>query len=100
MDQEKMFPEWEDMRDATIKDAKIQEVSRLVHEGASSDKDKWDELEPYFCHCKELMVVDGVVLMSMRVVVPKVMRERVLQCLHQAHQGVSWMAARARITVW
>ena len=46
------------------------------------------------------MVDVGVVFMSMRVVMPRVMRERVLQRLHQAHQGVSGMEAWAWNTVW
>ena len=47
-----------------------------------------------------LSVEDGVVLMDSRIVIPRALRKKVLQCFHAAHQGVTGMQARANLTVY
>merc|ERR1712208_102982 len=46
------------------------------------------------------MVVDNVVCYKDRVVVPESLRQRVLDVLHAAHQGVSGMTNRAEQSVF
>ena len=42
----------------------------------------------------------GVVILDDRTVIPKRLRERVLDCFHSAHQGVSQMFSRAEHSVF
>ena len=41
-----------------------------------------------------------LVLLDWRIVIPVSCCKRVLGCLHSAHQGVTWMHARATVSVY
>ena len=45
-------------------------------------------------------IIDGVVIYNDRVIVPTLLRNVVLDALHAAHQDISSMRARARVTVF
>ena len=53
------------------------------------------ELRQYHQFRDGLTSFDGVVLYNDRIVIPPSLRDRVLQALHSAHQGVSQMCSRA-----
>ena len=53
------------------------------------------EIRQYHQYREHLVKYDGVILYKDRVVIPPALRERVLQTLHSAHQGVSMMTTRA-----
>ena len=57
-------------------------------------------LKPYASRKYELSSLDGCVLWGVRVVVPVAGRKRILDDLHETHQGASRMKARARMVVW
>ncbi len=57
-------------------------------------------LKPYYHRKHELTVEDECLLWGFRVIVPKTLRESVMEELHQGHPGVSRMKAVARSFVW
>ena len=57
-------------------------------------------LKSYASRKYELSSLDGCVLWGTRVVIPTAGRKRILDDLHETHQGASRMKARARMVVW
>ena len=57
-------------------------------------------LQPYWTRRHELTVEGDCLLWGIRVLVPLSLQERVLQELHQEHQGVAKMKTLARSYVW
>jgi len=58
------------------------------------------DLLPYYSRRNEISVHQGCLVWGLRVVVPKVLKERILKELHEGHQGVVKMKALARSYVW
>ena len=54
-------------------------------------------LTPYASRKYELSSLDGCVLWGTRVVIPTAGRKRILDDLHETHQGASRMKSRARM---
>ena len=55
------------------------------------------ELKPYWIHCFNLSIVDGIILLGEDcIVVPVVLHEQYLKALHYTHQGITKTLARAR----
>ena len=57
-------------------------------------------LKSYASRKYELSSLDGCVLWGTRVVIPTAGRKRILDDLHETHQGASRMKARAQMVVW
>ncbi|XP_046402877.1 uncharacterized protein K02A2.6-like [Ischnura elegans] len=57
-------------------------------------------LKPYFVRRHELTVSEGCLCWGNRVVVPRVLRGKVLQMLHEQHIGIVRMKLLARQTIW
>lgn len=58
------------------------------------------ELKRYELLRNELWIVDDLVLRGTRIVIPKPLRQQVLQLAHEGHPGMSAMKARLRTKVW
>lgn len=62
------------------------------------------ELDPSFAAYKrridELVVEEGILMWGFRVVIPKKLRETILEELHEAHPGITRMKALARSYFW
>ena len=59
-----------------------------------------EPFKPYYDRRLELSIEGGTILCGVRVVIPLVLRQRVLAELHQGHQGVVRMKALARSHFW
>ena len=59
-----------------------------------------EKLAGFWRHRHGLQVVDGVVMLGERIVVPPSLRREVLEHLHGAHQGISQMTGRAQTSVF
>ena len=59
-----------------------------------------EELKPYFTRQNELRADQGCVLWGMRVVIPPLLRNRLLQGLHEEHPAIVAMKAIARSYLW
>jgi hypothetical protein len=92
----------QDISTATKNDPELSELANVIQQGFPSSHGCTDPLiRQYFAVRDELSVCENnVIMFQERIVVPKSLRNRVLQILHQAHQGVEGMRARARNTVY
>ena len=89
------------VREATASDLTFISLINLLEDGFPDDcRELPLELRPYQRYAGRLCVVDGVVLMGQRIVVPPSLRQPILKALHAAHQGVSSMRARAMDSVY
>ena len=59
-----------------------------------------DDLSVLFSHRSELSIDSGCLLWGLRVVIPHVLRSRVLSMLHDGHPGMTAMKQLARGVVW
>ena len=57
-------------------------------------------IHPYWSDRGQITVVQNVLLMRSRIVIPSSMRLEVLDKLHEGHQGISKCRERAKQTVW
>ena len=92
---------WPALQAASAKDATTQEMFALLQAGFPSDaRSLSTNTRPYFPYSSSMSELDGVLMMSDRIVVPASMRHDVLQLLHTAHQGIDRMKSRASGTVY
>ena len=81
------------------KDPEMLDLIRAIENKDGSDKFP-DSVAAYNRHSENLLVVDGVPMLGRRVVIPASCRQRVLECLHSAHQGPAKMIERAKNSVY
>ena len=92
---------WTRLRDHTAKDLVMKMLCDQISNGFPPDKKLLRiELREFWQHRDSLSQVDGVPLFKDRVIIPKSLRDEVLETLHSAHQGVTGMNERAQSSVW
>ena len=93
---------WDRVQEATWLDRSMMELVDAISRGFNEAM--VDRLPPnlaeYWKYREKLNVVDDVVMMGERVVIPVSLRQEVLDHLHGAHHGVSQMTALAQRTVF
>ncbi len=89
---------WSMVRKETARDPTLSQLLRAVKE---SFVGTYPGLQEYMKYKDSAYVVDGVIMMDDRILIPPSLRPAVLRTLHAAHQGVSGMGSRARaIMFW
>ena len=92
---------WDIVRRESSQDPTIQELSQVIVSGFPPSKENLSaNLQPFWRFRYDLYIIDGVVLMKRRIIVPSSLRLEVLKSLHSAHQGVTAMNERAKIEVY
>ena len=92
---------WDMVREATASDEQLITLQHVIEDGFPEDcRQLAPELRPYHRISGSLCIVDGVVLSGSRIVIPRALRQGILEALHAAHQGVSAMFARAADSVY
>ena len=92
---------WEHVKNATNADRTSCNLVRSIREGFPEQRSMMGEdLRVFYGMKEELYEVDGVPFLHGRMLVPEKLRRQVLDNLHQAHQGVVGMKARARQGFW
>ena len=89
----------DDIRRATAKDKTLSQVLRYTEEGWPTVQET-PALEPFRAKRNELILQSGCLMWGIRVVIPAVLRDRVLEVLHESHLGVVRMKTLARGYVW
>lgn len=87
-----------DIREKTLSDPLVSQVYDYVLNGWPAKVNK--ELMPYYLKRKSLSTEDECLYYINRVVVPKELRETVLNRLHECHTGIVRMKMMARSYVW
>ncbi len=91
---------WDKIRESTASDPVLVTLQHHIESGF------WHlpvELRPYHKHDKyadSLCVVDGMILLGQRIVIPPPLKANILKALHSAHQGVTAMITRAHDSVF
>ncbi|PIK58571.1 hypothetical protein BSL78_04477 [Apostichopus japonicus] len=88
-----------DICEATRKDPVLSRVYDYVAVGWPSHVEA-EELKPYFCRRNELSIDDGCLLWGLRVIIPPVWRQQLLESLHEQHLGMCSMKGMARSYLW
>ena len=92
---------WERVQHETAMDEVLKNLTRLVEEGFPETKEQLPyNLREFFKHRENLSTCQGVILYNWRVLVPRSLRQEVLEGLHSGHQGVVGMKARASNAVF
>nr|XP_023026404.1 uncharacterized protein K02A2.6-like [Leptinotarsa decemlineata] len=88
----------ERVRQATNIDEELRMVKKFIEEGWPQ---KWPEcVKPYLRRRDELMVEQGCILWGHRIVIPKILRRRMLEELHTSHLGIVKTKSLARSYMW
>ena len=86
---------------ATRDDKTMKELSRTIENGFPDAKEKLPkQLQPYWRVKNMLSIDDEIILMGDRVVIPDILKDRILNTLHSAHQGVTSMRLRAEQSLY
>ena len=92
---------FDDVKSHSSKDPVISRIIDLVLTGENSIAyNTPKEFKPYLNRFRELSVEDGTLLCGHRVVVPPLLRDTVLEELHQGHPGINRMKSLSRSYVW
>ena len=87
---------WDDVRLAMASDASMTRLLEIIDDGfPDMPGDTPPDLKPYHQFRDKLTSFDGIAMYNDRIVIPPALRDRVLEALHSAHQGVSQMCSRA-----
>ena len=90
-----------EVRNATRRDPVLGKLLTLILSGQNWESSGiGSDLLPFKRYAGELTTESGCILWGARVVIPEVLRKRVLEELHLAHPGMSRMKALARSYVW
>ena len=86
---------WDMVKEATAKDDTLCHLKEALTSGLQPIQDLRQDIKPYHRYAARLYLIDGVVMMDHRIVIPSSLRLQILQALHAAHQGVNAMCQRA-----
>lgn len=90
-----------DIRKETRADPILCRVKEMVSTGLfSPTKDSESVLKPYLTRKEELSLMQDCLMWGQRVIVPRNLRQRVLEDLHTGHPGVVKLKALARSYIW
>jgi len=91
---------WEMVKEHSLEDETFRELTQIVRKGFPRIQDLPPKLRPFHRFADEMSVVDGVLMLGHKIIVPVSLRKQVLEALHAAHQGIAMMNQRASDTVF
>ena len=89
----------DEIRNQTSKNGTLSKVITYLQDGIWPDVID-DNLQWYYKKRSRLSIEDGMLLWGLRVVIPAVLKDIILQVLHHQHPGMLRMKALSRIHVW
>ena len=76
-------------------------LHKMVQSGGSDKKEDWDDqISDFFPHRQSLVTVGPVVMLHDRPVIPRALRQNVLEHLHAGHASATAMFERAATTLY
>ena len=80
----------QELHAATATDPALQTLSRLILEGWPEKRNQIQEtLRAYLSYHDELTIEDGIIMMNHRFIVPKALKTKYLEHIHEGHLGVT-----------
>lgn len=91
-----------DVFKATQEDKTLQKLSQIIKSGWPENLKSLNDpvLEHFVPHKSNLYEVQGIIMMNDRVVIPKILQQKVIDKLHEAHPGIDRMKSFARSYVY
>ena len=90
----------EEIKDAYNSDSSLKTVIKCIQENKWKLAKKIPEVKLYYSVRNELSWADGILLRSRKIVIPPILRQRVLSLAHEGHMGIVKCKARLRSKVW
>ena len=91
---------WEMIKESTANDDTLKQVTHAVKNGFPQIQDIPQNVCPFHRYASQLYIIDGVLMLGEKVVVPTCLRGQILEALHGAHQGITMMNQRASDSVY
>lgn len=86
---------------ATQQDEVLQAVKNLTIDGWPSQKKFVSEkLKPFWSWRTDIHIVDNLLMVGDRIIIPETMKQKMLEILHEGHLGVEKCKARARSALY
>ena len=99
--QQELSIKLQDVFEAAINDPIYQNLKRVIIEGFPNSKNELtDDLKPFWIMRHDLTLDNDFIVCGCRLLVPTMLRNRVLFNLHESHQGITRTKARARLAVY
>ena len=88
---------WTNVNDAAMMDEECTVLAQTIYNGFPESRDELPEnIRQFWPMRDDLYMIENVPFRGKKMLIPKVLRRRVLEGLHAANQGVSGMLANAR----
>ena len=89
------------IRSATEEDEQLQRVRKLIREGwPDRVSSTTHSIRDYYTLKDSLSECEGLITSGCRIVIPRSMRQEILDRIHEGHQSLSKCKERAQETVW
>ena len=89
------------LRKSTAQDNQLTRLSHCINTGFPCDKKNLlTDLQEFWNHREALSIESGLITCGNRIIVPKEMRAKMLQYIHEGHQGKERCLLRARNTAF
>ena len=93
--------DWANIRRFTMLDPTLVWLAKVIQMGwPDSGRDLPNDIKPYFRHRYEFHIVDGVIFLQNRIVVPIGLKHQFITKLHESHMGVVKSKLLARTLVY
>ncbi|CAB4017439.1 transposon Tf2-1 poly [Paramuricea clavata] len=93
--------ELQQIKDETAKDGTLQILTEQVMQGwPDSIKKTQQAIKPYWNNRDDISIQEGVLLLGSRIIIPKSLRQKILQKIHSGHQGMEKCKLRAKSCVY
>ncbi|UYV69910.1 K02A2.6-like [Cordylochernes scorpioides] len=76
------------------------EIKYYCEKGWPTKNELSAEAKAFWCLRYEISVIDGLLMRNSRIYIPKSLRSKVLNSLHEGHLGIEKCRGRARSSVW
>ena len=91
----------DEIRAEMAKDPVFMKIMEYVMQGWPDSRSKVSkEVQPYWIHCREIAVEDGILLKMNRIIIPPWLRPRILNKIHEGHLGIEKSYLKARDAVF
>lgn len=91
---------WEMVKTATEGDETLKALKYTLQTGMPNIQDLDQSLKPFHRYADHLYVIDGVVMLGQRIIIPISLQGQLLKALHAAHQGIGIMNQRAADSIF
>ena len=94
-------PRLAELRQETARDPVLNQLATYVAAGfPSSANQMTSDTKHYWSFRDELSLEDGILLKGQRTIIPAVLRQHYLSCVHKGHQGITRCQLRARESLY